>query len=695
MFRVALACALFAGCGDELASTELPACGQFRDGHWDTRLVSPGVAGLSSSVAAIKRMPDGSLIAAGHFSAMSGVAARNIARWDGSAWTPLANGLPGQVTSIAIDDQGRLWAVGDSFNVRKPIGEPESSPGSYLARWSGAEWTYVVQSAFTIYGVTAVDGGVAVFGNFFAQPDLPANTVAIWRDGVWSSTGLVAGGSITVGVRDRTGLCVSGNLQTNVKEFLFGVICWDGTRWQQLGENTISSVSTLARDDDGRWYAGGFVQLFEDGNDRYGIARLDDDGMWRSLDGGVFPKDAVAGGGALFQPEVTSISVDGDDIVIAGRFEWVGIPKQRAYHLARWNPTTGWSSMTPPSDLFGRLSTVLSADGHTYVGGAFQRIGLQPGAGIATVDGGTVHSLPATTLAATRVGAISDMIALPDGLLLAGQFKDVNDLGNPDAPKQSLLRFDGEWGRPIEGVPVNNSMTAVALDDGYAVRAGDKLYRRYDQRQWHLVTNESVQGPMVADGNGKLFFVVPTVPQSTIVQTTRDDTSFYAFVPGTVVAMAIYDGELVVVTTNDVLGGQSVYRRRDDEWELIGAWSDFTYSLVTSPTLGLVAGTSNGTRVWNGREWRTVSRAVVYDMAACSDGVVAAIDEGDGTRLSFLDDPDEEWTYFGEPRGGQWWQITPTARGIYIGSAFANEGGVGIDSPLGLARWTTLDDAGW
>ncbi len=695
MWRRLIACAILAGCGDELAPTELVACGHLEDGHWDTRLVTPGAAGLSPSVEAIARMPDGSVIAAGRFSGMSGIAVQNIARWDGTRWSPLAEGLPGQVRSITVDDAGQLWAVGDMFGI-----DPFEGPGntaSYLARWSGEQWSYVVREVYTINGVTPVDGGIAVYGNFFGSLELPAATVAILRDGEWKSTGLLSGGTVVTALRDGAGLCASGNLQTD-NQFLFGVHCWDGSTWTQLGDTPLDGVSALARGADGRWYGGGFVHLFEDGTDRYGIARLDDDGAWRSLDGGVIASEPGVFG--AFQPEVTSISVDGDDLVIAGRFGWVGEPKRRAYHLARWSPEHGWSAMTPPSDLFGRISTVLTDGEHTYVGGHFQRIGLQPGAGIASVNGGTVHSIPATTLAVTRLGAISDMITLPDGLLLVGRFKDVRDAsdasgGDVSQATHGLVQFDGEWGRPIEGVPVGGSMTAVALDGGYAVRAGDQLYRRYAQSRWHRVTSEPVEGPLVADGNGTMFFVVPTVPQSTIVRATRDDTSFYAVVPGSVVAMAIYDGALVVATTNEALGGQSLYRRRDDEWELIGAWADYTYSLVTSPALGLVAGTSGGTRVWNGREWRTVSRATVYDMAACSDGVVAAIDEGGGTRLAFMGDSNGAWTYYGEPRGGQWWQIAPTARGIYIGSAYGDTSGVSIDSPLGFARWTTHDDAGW
>ncbi len=695
MFRLVVACALVAGCsGGELVANDLPACKSFRDGHWDSRLITPGASGASPKVVALQQMPDGSVIAGGWFDAMSGVAAKNVARWDGTRWSALGPGLPGQVKSLAVDDRGQLWAVGDDFNLGKPDDKLGGGlSGAYLALWTGAEWTMVVQQAYDIYGVTTVDGGIAVYGSFFQVAALPASGVAIWRDGMWSTTGLVNGGNyVLAAARSPDGVCVAGQIQPATGGIINGVACWNGAEWSRLGNAEQpfdgTAVAALARANDGRWYVGGNFRLFGPDGDRFGIARLATDGTWESVESGIF---AGEGGGDL-DPYVSSISVVDDGFVVAGRFEWVGMPMQPAFHLARWSASSGWSAMTPPTDLFGSLSAVLATGERTYVGGAFPRIGVAPGAGIASVEGGAVHALPAAPLAATRLGTISDMIALPEGMLLAGQFRDA-DIDATDT--YGLLLFDGEWQPPILGVPFSSSMSAVALADGYAVRAGGQLFRRRGDGEPALVTDKPVAGPLVADGNGTMFFVIPTEPSSTIIQSTPDDTSFFSLIPGTVEAMAIYDGALVVVTSNPVLGGQTVYRRVDDDWQLIGAWADYTSNLVVSPALGLVAATQSGTRVWNGIEWRTISDAFVYDMAACSDGVVAAIDEGAGSRLAFLDDLDGDWTYFGEPRGAQWWQITPTERGVYIGTAFAGSSGVKADSPLGFARWTTLDDTGW
>lgn len=688
MLRLAVACVVLAGCGEELAAPALPACSQQSGGHWDGRFVSPGAAGASRRVTALQRMPDGSVVAGGSFDAMSGVTARNIARWDGARWTALGDGLPGEVRSLTVDDAGQLWAVGEAAGL---IDDAALLPisGSYVARWSGTQWTYELENVFSIGRITAIDGGVAIAGSFFEElPRLPASGVALWRDGRWSGTGLTNGGSVTSIVRDGTGVCVGGTILPGIKLSMTGLACWDGTEWTQRGE-TLGAVQTIARGTDGTWYAGGTLQLVEDGNARYGIARLDENGHWRSLDGGIHPREVTPPVVAP-TPEVAAISITSDGLVVVGQFEWAGVPKQRAYHLARWSAATGWSAMLPPSDLFGRLDAVLATGEHTFVGGSFAQIGALPGAAIATIDAGAVHSLPETTLAPPTAGVVSDLVEGPDGMILAGRF----DPGDMALPAASLVHFDGTWTTPNEGLPADVPLVAVALPDGLAVRTATQLFRRFAGDRWQLVTDRVVSGPLVVDGAGRLLFTVTETNRWSIASTTRGDTSFYASAPGPVLAMAIHDGDLVIVTANERSIGESVYRRRDEEWELMGAWPDATKTLVSSPALGLVVGTDRGTRVWTGAEWRTISQAPVQDMAACSDGVVAVIDEGAGGQLVFRGASDEDWRSYGEPRPGQFWQLAPTAHGIYTATSSGGSGGF-TDAPLGFARWTTSDDTGW
>lgn len=84
--------------------------------------------------------------------------------------------LGGRRRSRRAVGRGRCSGLG------KPIDGPGGKgSGSYLARWTGTQWTYVVQNAFNIYGVTAVDGGIAIFGSFFQQSNLPEAASALRR----------------------------------------------------------------------------------------------------------------------------------------------------------------------------------------------------------------------------------------------------------------------------------------------------------------------------------------------------------------------------------------------------------------------------------------------------------------------------------------------------------------------------------
>ena len=73
---------------------------------------------------------DGALYAGGSFSAAGGVAARNVARWNGTAWTSLGSGLNGSVSALALAPGGLLYA-GGSFEVTS------ESTMSNVAQWNG------------------------------------------------------------------------------------------------------------------------------------------------------------------------------------------------------------------------------------------------------------------------------------------------------------------------------------------------------------------------------------------------------------------------------------------------------------------------------------------------------------------------------------------------------------------------------
>ena len=68
-------------------------------------------------------LPDGTLVVAGQFGSIGGVAVDNIARWDGTAWSAYGSGTNGRVQSLTQLPNGDLL-VGGSFTIVDGIGSP-------------------------------------------------------------------------------------------------------------------------------------------------------------------------------------------------------------------------------------------------------------------------------------------------------------------------------------------------------------------------------------------------------------------------------------------------------------------------------------------------------------------------------------------------------------------------------------------
>lgn len=89
------------------------------------------------------------LYAAGNFATAGGVAASNIARWDGASWNPVGDGLNGTVFDLEVVGTD-LYAVG-------VFTQSGSALVSGVAKWNGASWTPLG------YGLT-LDGQPGGFG---------------------------------------------------------------------------------------------------------------------------------------------------------------------------------------------------------------------------------------------------------------------------------------------------------------------------------------------------------------------------------------------------------------------------------------------------------------------------------------------------------------------------------------------------
>jgi uncharacterized circularly permuted ATP-grasp superfamily protein len=124
----------------------------------------------------------------GRFTNAGGMAAANIAKWNGSAWSALGQGLNESVTALAVS--GSEVYAGGSFTMAGGV------PANCVAKWNGSAWSALGSGmAGGNYTGTRVSALVATGTNLYAAGEfttaggIPANHIAQWDGSSWRSLG--------------------------------------------------------------------------------------------------------------------------------------------------------------------------------------------------------------------------------------------------------------------------------------------------------------------------------------------------------------------------------------------------------------------------------------------------------------------------------------------------------------------------
>lgn len=288
------------------------------------------------------------LYVGGFLRAAGCVSANGVARWDGSEWSALGSGVEGAdaaVFALAVFDDGSgpaLYAAG-SFSTAG------GQPASNIARWDGSAWSPLGSGTnSTVSALTVFDdgSGPALYagGWFVDAGGQTVNQIARWNGSEWSPLGSGLGGAdpavlaLTV-FDDGTGpaLFAAGWFTTAGGQAVSHIARWNGSEWSPLGPGLDGGVYALAVMDDGAGpalYAGGWFDE-AGGQPASRIARWDGS-AWSALGSGLTGGDF---------PEVVALQVfddgQGPALYASGRFLTAG--GLWSPHLARWDGTA-WSS---------------------------------------------------------------------------------------------------------------------------------------------------------------------------------------------------------------------------------------------------------------------------------------------------------------------------------------------------------------
>jgi trimeric autotransporter adhesin len=144
--------------------------------------IAPGMGGHGvSSLAVI----GSEVYISGGFSAVGGVPAARVAKWNGTAWSALGGGLPALTGSSGV-------SLGVSGNDLVAIGDfttAAGAPTNYIARWNGSAWS-ALGNGITSSGSRVVGAGGDIFagGGFTGAGCNLSPFFARWRENVWTGS---------------------------------------------------------------------------------------------------------------------------------------------------------------------------------------------------------------------------------------------------------------------------------------------------------------------------------------------------------------------------------------------------------------------------------------------------------------------------------------------------------------------------
>ncbi len=267
---------------------------------------------------------NGNLIVGGIISSAGGQAVNDIAQWNGTSWSPMANGQYGNGVNALVVYNGNLIAGGDF-----------STSGSFgIAQWNGTSWATM---GTNLTGI--IDALVVYKGNLIAAGEDygygSAKHPAQWNGASWTAVGGGCNGDINSLLIYNGNLIVQGSFDSAGGVPCSGIAQWNGTAWSALSSGGMyTSVM----------YNGIYYRNFNFFSDSVVNGWNPSNGANSVIGTCLNTKDTVKNpnyGGV--QAEAMALCVYDSTLVIGGWFNSVNGVNTND-NIAQWNGTT-WSPL--------------------------------------------------------------------------------------------------------------------------------------------------------------------------------------------------------------------------------------------------------------------------------------------------------------------------------------------------------------
>lgn len=196
---------------------------------------------------------NGDLIVGGKFDTINGVAAENIAKWNGTTWAPLGQGVDSYVYALKTYNN-ELYAAGFFLHAG-------GQPANYIAKWNGASWSGVGQGFDSNVRALEIFNNELYVGGYFRNAgSVPCYSgLAKWNGSALTGVGSVKDyGTGVHALRVYNGeLYIGGGFDSIAGIASHDVIRYNGSAFASTGNNLTNSVDCF-EEYNGRLYAGGW-----------------------------------------------------------------------------------------------------------------------------------------------------------------------------------------------------------------------------------------------------------------------------------------------------------------------------------------------------------------------------------------------------------------------------------------------------
>lgn len=453
------------------------------DENWWDGFGSPGVSDRVNAMAVY----DGALIVTGEFEFASGLRVNRIARWDGTSWSSLGEGINGTGRCLHVHDEKLI--VGGYFN------RAGGNEARYIAQWDGVSWS-AVGSGFNwaVFALTTYDGDLIAGGEFVDAGGVTVNRIARWDGSGWLPFGSGANDIVTALGQYGGDLIVGGWFDQIDGLPISRVARWNGSVWSPMGSWQLwgppqgfaeyqGQLHAACWDHVVRWSGTSWVDLNSPALGAGIGLRVFDGKLVHCGWGGsrIYAWDGVSwtplGLGLGHYEGIALGELDGK--LYAGGF-FFSAGDENVLHIAAWDGSA-WDGLGGPQGqgIGGRVRALAQWRGDLIAGGYFSVAGGAPVNNIARWDGASWHPLGEGVTGWS--GEVDALLVYQDQLIAAGDFEYAGGMRSPH-----IARWDGtSWGS-IGGGTDCGRIRALAEYQGDLIAVGE-ICKWGDPTAWRIL----------------------------------------------------------------------------------------------------------------------------------------------------------------------------------------------------------------